>query len=99
MPITRAKGLTTRTIDSIQAARERGPFASLTDFFHRVAPGGEELETMIRAGAFDEFSETRTRQFWRAQHLIRTYCANVEQNQGWLIAPPRIGATPGNSFE
>jgi len=94
VPITRAKGLTTRTIDSIHAARERGPFTSLTDFFHRVAPAGEELETMIRAGAFDEFGETRTRQFWQAQHLIRTYCTSVEKNQGWLIAPPGLEQLP-----
>lgn len=94
VPITRAKGLTTRTIDSIHAARERGPFQSLTDFFHRVAPVGEELETMIRAGAFDEFGETRTRQFWQAQHLIRTYCTSVEKNQGWLIAPPGLEQLP-----
>jgi error-prone DNA polymerase len=34
-------------------------------------PTGEELEAMIRAGAFDEFGETRTRQFWQAQHLLK----------------------------
>ena len=32
-------------------------------FFHRVVPTGEELETMIRVGGFDEFGETRTRKF------------------------------------
>ena len=31
VPVTRAKGLTMRTIDSMHAARERGPFTSLTD--------------------------------------------------------------------
>src|SRR5258708_3576744 len=73
VPVTRVKGLTTRTTDAMIQARERGVFTALSDFFHRVAPAGEELETMIRAGAFDEFGETRTRQFWQAQHLIRTY--------------------------
>jgi hypothetical protein len=28
---------------------------------------------MIRVGAFDEFGETRTRQFWQAQRLPKTY--------------------------
>jgi len=94
VPITRAKGLTTRTTDSIHTARARGPFTSLTEFFHRVAPTGAELETMICAGAFDEFGETRTRQFWQAQHLVKTYCSSVEKNQGWLIAPPGLEQLP-----
>ncbi|MBI2948651.1 MAG: hypothetical protein HYY23_13490, partial [Verrucomicrobia bacterium] len=71
VPLTRMKGLTTRTADSILASRAQGPFASLDDFFRRVAPSGEELEAMIRAGAFDEFGETRTCQFWGAQHLLK----------------------------
>ena len=88
VPLTRVKGLTTRTKDAILDARERGPFESLADFFHRVAPAREELEAMIRVGAFDEFGEVRTRQFWQAQHLLKTYGAGVEPNQGWLIPPP-----------
>jgi len=71
-------------------ARERGTFTSLSDFFHRVAPAAEELEAMIRAGAFDEYGETRTRQFWQAQHLVKTYSSNAEPDQGWLIAPPGL---------
>ena len=77
------------------AARERGPFASMADFFHRVAPSGEELEAMIRVGAFDEFGETRTRQFWQAQHLLKTYGASVQSNQGWLVPPPGLEQLPG----
>jgi DNA polymerase III alpha subunit len=71
VPLTRMKGLTARTAESMLAAREQGPFASMDDFFRRVGPSGEELEAMIRAGAFDEFGETRTRQFWQAQHLLK----------------------------
>ncbi|MCU0787183.1 MAG: hypothetical protein MUC91_03180 [Verrucomicrobia bacterium] len=71
VPVTRVKGLTTRTSDALLAARQCGRFSSITDFFHRVKPAGEELEAMIRAGAFDEFGETRTRQFWQAQHLLK----------------------------
>ena len=90
VPVTRVKGLTTRTTDAMIQARERGVFTSLSDFFHRVDPGAEELEAMIRAGAFDEFGETRTRQFWQAQHLIKTFSSHAEPNQGWLIAPPGL---------
>ncbi len=90
VPVIRVKGLVSRTTDAMIQARERGVFTSLSDFFHRVAPSAEELEAMIRAGAFDEFGETRTRQFWQAQHLVKTYSSNTEPNQGWLIAPPGL---------
>jgi DNA polymerase III alpha subunit/nucleotidyltransferase/DNA polymerase involved in DNA repair len=78
VPLVRAKGLTRRTIDRLLQERERGPFGSLADFFRRVAPAGEELEIMIRAGAFDEFGESRTRQFWQAQHLVKCGMRNAE---------------------
>jgi len=95
VPLTRLKGLTTRCADRLLAARQHGAFASLADFFHRVAPTGEELEAMIRVGAFDEFGETRTRQFWQAQHLLQTFGASREPDQGWLIAPPGLESLPG----
>jgi DNA polymerase-3 subunit alpha len=87
VPLTRLKGLTQRTSDKMLDSRAQGPFASMADFFHRVAPAGEELESMIRAGAFDEFGEKRTRQFWQAQYLLRTFGSSSEPNQGWLIPP------------
>jgi len=45
---------------------------------------------MIQVGAFDEFGETRTRQFWQAQHLVKTYSCQAQPDQGWLIAPPGL---------
>ena len=69
VPLTRAKGLTKRTIKQLLAERERGMFISLADFHRRVKPSPEEIEILIRAGGFDEFGQTRTRQFWEAQHL------------------------------
>ena len=94
VPLTNVKGFTTRTADTLLTARECAPFASMADFFHRVAPSGEELEAMIRVGAFDEFGETRTRQFWRAQHLLKTYGATVQSKQGWLVPPPGLEQLP-----
>ncbi len=67
VPLTRTKGLTDRTIKRLLAERERGAFVSLADFHRRVKPLPEEMEAMIRAGGFDEFGETRTRQFWEAK--------------------------------
>lgn len=94
VPLTRVKGLTTRTADRLLAACNDGPFVSLADFFRRVGPSGEELEAMIRAGAFDEFGETRTRQFWQAQHHLKTFGASPEPGQGWLIPPPGLEQLP-----
>jgi DNA-directed DNA polymerase III PolC len=95
VPLTRVKGLTARTSSAMLEAREQGPFTSLADFFRRVAPSGEELETMIRTGAFDEFGETQTRQFWQAQHLLKTFGGSSKSNQGWLISPPGLEHLPG----
>ena len=78
VPLTRAKGLTERTAKRMLAERERGIFISLADFHRRVKPSPEEVETLIRAGGFDEFGQTRTRQFWEAQHLQKA--KNERQN-------------------
>jgi DNA polymerase-3 subunit alpha len=85
VPLTRMKGLGQHMADKILAARKEGEFTSMPDFFHRVRPLGEELETMIRAGAFDSFGEPRMRQFWTAQYLLRTFAIQTEQL--WLIPP------------
>jgi DNA polymerase III alpha subunit len=94
VPLTRMKGLTARTTAAIVQARELGPYTSLEDFFRRAAPSAEEFEGLIRVGGFDEFGETRTRQFWQAQHLLRTFGASADQHQGWLIAPPGLEHLP-----
>ena len=94
VPLTHVKGLTTRSVDAMLTARERGSFDSMANFFHRVAPNGEELEAMIRVGAFDEFGETLTRPFWQAQHLLKTYGASVQSKQGWLVPPPGLEQLP-----
>jgi DNA polymerase III alpha subunit len=94
VPLTRMKGLTERTSDKIIQARAAGPFASLADFFHRVTPSGEEFESMIRAGAFDDFGEQRTRQFWQAQYLLRTFGSSSNPAQGWLIPPADPAGLP-----
>ena len=77
VPLTHAKGLTERMVKRLLAERERGRFVSLADFHSRVNPSPEEIETMIRAGGFDEFGETRTRQFWEAQRLARHGTKNL----------------------
>lgn len=66
----------------------------MADFFHKVAPSGEEIEAIIHVGGFDELGEARTRQFWQAQHLLKTYGASVQSRQGWLVPPPGLEQLP-----
>jgi DNA-directed DNA polymerase III PolC len=95
VPVTEVKGLGQRTKDSLVVAWRERPFTSLTDFFHRVAPTGDELEAMIRAGAFDMFGDTRTRQFWQKQHLLKTFAGSAEPGQAWLLPPVGLEDLPG----
>jgi len=71
VPLTRTKGLTERTTKRLLAERERGTFLSQVDFHRRVMPSPEEMEAMIRAGGVDEFGQTRTRQFWEGQQILK----------------------------
>jgi DNA polymerase III alpha subunit len=41
----------------------------------------------LRAGALDSFGEPRTRQFWSAQYLLRTFGGSGHTGQSWLIPP------------
>jgi len=84
VPVVRAKGLTQRTVDRILAERRRNPFASLADFYRRAAPQPEEMEILIRAGAFDEFGQSRTAQIWEALQVQRA-CGQSADGQGWLL--------------
>jgi len=74
--------------------RRIGPFLSLPDFYHRVNPSKEELEAMSRVGAFDEFGESRTRQFWQACVLARSYQDGHGSEQGWLLPPLGLERLP-----
>lgn len=67
VPLTRMKGLTQATTDALLDARQKRPFDSIEDFIRRTRPARDEIESMIRAGAFDAWGEPRTRQFWRVQ--------------------------------
>ena len=49
---------------------------------------------MIRAGAFDEFGETRTRQFWQAQHLLKTLRRFSSNPSKAGCAPPGLEQLP-----
>src|SRR5437870_561727 len=47
-PVTRVKGLTERTTQRLLEQWRQGRFESLQDFYRRVAPGADEMESLIR---------------------------------------------------
>lgn len=71
VPVTYIKGLTEKTKARILA---EAPFESLADV--QAAP--EEMELLLRAGAFDGFGKTRTAQFWEIQQLPAGRCLKLD---------------------
>jgi DNA-directed DNA polymerase III PolC len=92
IPVLNVKGLAEQTAQRILHEREQKPFASLSDFFQRVHPGADEIEALIRIGAFDEFGLTRAAQYWE----YRTLAAKFESPRAgepvqlWLLSPGNL---------
>ena len=97
VPLTRVKGLSQRTQERMIQERQQNVFSSLADFYRRVVPGREEMESLLRVGAFDEFGKSRTAQFWEAQQLYHAFGGTADSGQGWLLPAPvtdRVPAVP-----
>lgn len=69
VPLWKVKDLSEKTVSRIAAEVKQAPFASLADFYQRVAPSKAEAQNLIRVGAFDSFGQPRTTQFWHLQQL------------------------------
>jgi DNA polymerase III alpha subunit len=64
--LLQVKGLTEATADALLETRGRdGFFTSLTDFLQRVPVRDDELEALVKVGAFDAFEWTRPELLWR----------------------------------
>jgi error-prone DNA polymerase len=85
VPIRCIKGLSERTNERVLAERDREPFPTLADFYRRVTPLPEEMEAMLRVGAFDEFAKSRTAQFWECQFLQRAFGTPCDGRQALLL--------------
>ncbi|HLP75279.1 MAG TPA: DNA polymerase III subunit alpha, partial [Candidatus Paceibacterota bacterium] len=94
VPLAHAKGLGDKTLDRLLSERERERFTSLTDFYRRVNPSPEEMEIILRAGGFDEFGHSRTKQFWEAQYLHQRFGCSSQPGQGWLLPSPSLDQFP-----
>jgi len=66
VPVPAVQGLCTRTLEAWRRGR---PFASLDDFIQRVPAEFQEIQNLIRTGAFDRFGRKRAAQFWQASAL------------------------------
>ena len=99
VPLSRAKGLTERCVERLISERIRGEFKSLADFYRRVAPTREELEAMLRVGAFDEFGWSRTALFWEIQQLANAYDDSSASGQGGLLPAPTTTRLPATSLQ
>jgi len=93
VPIAAIQSLTARTKERILAERGHGEYASLTDFYLRVQPGIEEMETLSKAGALDGFGQSRCAQFWEIQRVHQRWGAEGTTGQCWLL-PPAAGHLP-----
>ncbi|HVM46829.1 MAG TPA: DNA polymerase IV [Candidatus Acidoferrum sp.] len=78
VPLLHLKGLSRRTGENVLRERACAPFASLADFFLRVQPLNEEMEALIRVGAFDEFGQTRTAQYWAFKSICQSTCQTAK---------------------
>jgi len=85
VPISYIKGLGAKTNDAILREFQKGAFESMLDFYRRVLPSSEEIELLMRAGAFDEFGKSRTEQFWECQFHQRAHSQTNDVGQAWLL--------------
>jgi len=108
VPVLQVKGLTLRTKETTLRERAHAPFASLADFFLRVQPLNEEMEALIRVGAFDDFGRSRTAQYWEFKslcHRVETQSTGskgqianrqspIADHQLWLLPPGNLDRLP-----
>jgi error-prone DNA polymerase len=67
-PLRQIKGLRVATLAQWKAGK---PFVSMHDFAARVRPDSDELDALVRTGAFDGFGTSRTAQYWEARRILR----------------------------
>lgn len=68
VPPFQINGLSTKTLERWEKGK---PYESMRDFYLRVQPSTEEMNRLIRVGAFDGFGQPRTEQFWQFRELAQ----------------------------
>jgi error-prone DNA polymerase len=72
MGFIQIKGISEEVADSIVAARKRGPFRSLPDFWRRTSVDRDAVHDLIAIGAFDSLAIPRRRLMWELDEVVRT---------------------------
>ncbi|MCL1912047.1 MAG: DNA polymerase III subunit alpha [Leptospirales bacterium] len=94
------KGLGEKAVENIISVREDGGFVSLKDFFERIdttALNRGCVESLIKAGAFDELEDDRARLIGAIEFLMdegRRSKADRESGQGSLFDAPKTQDIP-----
>ncbi len=90
--LMQVKGLRIETITAIPRAREEGgAFRSLEDFLRRVPVESDEIESLIKCGAFDDMGDGACR-MTRPELLWRWSLLQVEKNvQAKTTVPSGVG--------
>ena len=76
------KNLSASSINSILAEKTRKPFASLCDFLSRVNTDEQEVDKLIRCGAFDGLGETRPEMLWKHELFRRKKQTHIRNQNG-----------------
>ncbi len=84
------KSLETALARRLVAEREaRGPYRSLADFHERLAPGVEQLQILIRSGAFRFTGRPRKELLWEAYMLAGKHRPPAPASQRLFSLPSR----------
>lgn len=75
-------GLEEKWIEAVLEERKRnGPYTSLEDFTARTCPQPEQLDLLIRVGAFDFDVHTKKELLWKSSLLLKHRAPHAEQVQ------------------
>jgi DNA polymerase-3 subunit alpha len=76
------EGLEIKWIEQVLEERKQyGPYAGLEDFTARIAPPPEQLDILIRIGAFDFDNYTKKELLWKSSLLLKTKPPHAEHIQ------------------
>lgn len=76
------EGLEIKWIEHVlEERRQYGPYASLEDFTARIAPPPEQLDILIRIGAFNFDTYTKKELLWKSSLLLKNKALHTEHIQ------------------
>jgi len=98
VPVKQIKGISEKKLALIQIERRRQIFESVEDFVLRIQPSQDEMQALIRVGAFDAIEPSRTAQFWAWRKVAQW---PQEKGQGLLFGATKARPedAPSNRVE